>query len=83
MPSIEKKTTTEKFEEALANFKQALKADPSNEDARYNYEMVKKKLAEQKKKEEDQKKKDPNKQDKNEDQKKEENKACNISVYYL
>jgi tetratricopeptide (TPR) repeat protein len=63
-----------KFEEALASFKQALKADPSNEDARYNYEMVKKKLEEQKKKEEEQKKQDPNKQDKNEDQKKEENK---------
>ena len=63
-----------KFEEALASFKQALKADPTNEDARYNYEMVKKKLDEQKKKEEEQKKQDPNKQDKNEDQKKEENK---------
>lgn len=63
-----------KFEEALASFKQALKADPTNEDARYNYEMVKKKLNEQKKKEEEQKKQDPNKQDKNEDQKKEENK---------
>jgi len=63
-----------KFEEALASFKQALKADPTNEDARYNYEMVKRKLEEQKKKQEEQKKKDPNKQDKNEDQKKEENK---------
>lgn len=63
-----------KFEEALASFKQALKADPSNEDARYNYEMVKKKLDEQKKKEDEQKKQDPNKKDKNEDQKKEENK---------
>ena len=38
-----------KYEEALANFKQALKADPANEDARYNYEMVKKKLEEQSK----------------------------------
>ena len=63
-----------KFEEALASFKQALKADPTNEDARFNYEMVKKKLEEQKKKEEQEKKQDPNKQDKNEDQKKEENK---------
>ncbi len=63
-----------KFEEALASFKQALKADPTNEDARFNYEMVKKKLEEQKKKEEEQKKQDPNKKDKNEDQKKEENK---------
>lgn len=63
-----------KMEEALANFKQALKADPTNEDARYNYEMVKKKLDEKKKQEEQQKKQDPNKQDKNEEQKKEQNK---------
>jgi len=40
-----------KFEEALQNFKQAIKADPKNTDARYNYEMLKKKLDEQKKKE--------------------------------
>ncbi|HRE68629.1 MAG TPA: hypothetical protein PLM56_15740 [Cyclobacteriaceae bacterium] len=68
-----------KYEEALASFKQALKADPANEDARYNYEMVKKKLEEQKKKEEEQKKNDPNqkeenkdKQDQNKDQQKEQ-----------
>ncbi len=58
-----------KYEEALASFKQALKANPANEDARYNYEMVKKKLEEQKKKEEEQKKNDPNKDQKNKDQK--------------
>lgn len=58
-----------KYEEALASFKQALKADPTNEDARYNYEMVKKKLEEQKKKEEEQKKNDPTKDEKNKDQK--------------
>ncbi|MBX2894315.1 MAG: hypothetical protein KF763_02665 [Cyclobacteriaceae bacterium] len=58
-----------KYEEALASFKQALKADPSNEDARYNYEMVKKKLEEQKKKEEEQKKNDPNQKEENKDKK--------------
>jgi Ca-activated chloride channel family protein len=58
-----------KYEEALASFKQALKSNPANEDARYNYEMVKKKLDEQKKKEEEQKKNDPNKDEKNKDQK--------------
>jgi Ca-activated chloride channel homolog len=63
-----------KFDEALASFKQALKADPANEDARYNYELVKKKLEEQKKKEEEEKKKDPNKQDQNKDQQKDQNK---------
>jgi hypothetical protein len=40
-----------KYEEALENFKQAIKADANNTDARYNYEMLKKKLDEQKKKE--------------------------------
>jgi len=55
-----------KFEEALNYFKQAMKAEPDNEQARYNYEMVKKKLEEQKKKE--QQKKDN--QDKKDDQKK-------------
>ncbi|MCW5912378.1 MAG: hypothetical protein KIT62_15020 [Cyclobacteriaceae bacterium] len=57
-----------KYEEALASFKQALKADPANEDARYNYEMVKKKLEEQKKKEQEQKKNDPNQKEENKDQ---------------
>jgi tetratricopeptide (TPR) repeat protein len=68
-----------KFEEALNNFKQAIKADPNNMDARYNYEMLKKKLEEQKKKEEqqkqDQKQNDQQKnkeQENKEDQKKEE-----------
>lgn len=54
----------EKFEEALSNFKQAIKADPNNMDARYNYEMLKKKLEEKKKKDEEQKKKDENKSSK-------------------
>lgn len=54
------------FEEALSYFKESLKADPTNEDARYNYELVKKKLEEQKK--QDQEKKDQNKDNK-EDQK--------------
>jgi len=65
-----------KHEEALANFKQALKADPTNDDARYNYEMVKKKLEEQKKKEEEQKKNDPNQKEENKD-KKDQNKDQN------
>jgi hypothetical protein len=51
-----------KMEEALAYFKQAMKADPTNDDARFNYELVKKKLDEKKKKEEQ-------KQDKNKDNK--------------
>lgn len=43
--------TKGKLEEALNYFRQALKAAPENQEARYNYEVVKKKLAEQKKKE--------------------------------
>lgn len=58
-----------KLEEALANFKEALKSDPTNEDARYDYEMVKKKL-EEKKKQEEQQKKDQNQE--NQDKKNEE-----------
>ena len=54
-----------KFEEALNHFKQAIKSDPTNEDARYNYELLKKKLEEEKKKE--QQKQDQNK-DQNKDQ---------------
>jgi tetratricopeptide (TPR) repeat protein len=57
-----------KFEEALNNFKQAIKADPNNMDARYNYEMLKKKL-EEKKKQEEQKKNDQQKDQKPQDQK--------------
>lgn len=57
-----------KFEEALAHFKNAIKANPQNEDARYNYEMLKKMLDEQKKKEQEQNK-DKNQQNKNQDNK--------------
>lgn len=46
-----------KLQEALNNFKLALKADPQNEDARYNYELLKKMLDNQ----------DQNKQDENKD----------------
>lgn len=42
-----------KLEEALANFKEAIKADNGNVDAKYNYEMLKKKLDEEKKKQEE------------------------------
>jgi Ca-activated chloride channel homolog len=60
-----------KAEEALNYFKQAIKADPSNEGARYNYEMLKKKLDEKKKQEQEQKdkqNKDQNKDQQNKDQ---------------
>lgn len=56
-----------KFDEALASFKQSIKADPNNMDARYNYEMLKKKL-EEKKKQEEQQKKDQQQKDNPKDQ---------------
>ncbi|MBL7857149.1 MAG: hypothetical protein JNM57_05615 [Cyclobacteriaceae bacterium] len=66
-----------KSEEALSHFKQALKANPANEDARYNYELLKKKLDEKKKQEDqqkdqnkDQQKKDEKKDQQNKDQQK-------------
>ena len=64
----------EKYEEALQQFKQALKADPTNEDARFNYEIVKKKLEAQKKQEEQQKKDQKKEDQKKEDEKKDQNK---------
>ena len=62
-------------EEALNFFKHAIKAEPSNDDARYNYEMLKKKLEEKKKQQEEQQQqnKDDKKQDpQNQDQQKKE-----------
>jgi Ca-activated chloride channel homolog len=58
----------QKLEQALENFKQAIKADPDNMDARYNYELLKKKLDEKKKKEEEQQNKDQQKKDQQKDQ---------------
>jgi len=62
-----------RFPEALNYFKQAIKAEPRNDDARYNYELVKKKLDEQKKKEEQQQKQNE-KQEQKKDQQNEKNK---------
>lgn len=63
-----------KLEEALAHFKSALKANPANEDARYNYELVKKKLDEQQQQQRnDQDKKDQEKKE-NKDQDKKDQK---------
>lgn len=42
-----------KLEEALNNFKAAIKADNNNTDAKYNYEALKKKMDEEKRKQEE------------------------------
>jgi DNA polymerase III gamma/tau subunit len=57
------------LEQALNFFKQALINDPGNDEARYNYELIKKKLEEQKNQEQDQQEqKDQNKEDQKKDE---------------
>ena len=61
----------QKFEEAMNAYKNAMKANPKNQNARYNYEFARKQLAEQKKQEQ-QNKDDKDKEDENKDDKKDE-----------
>lgn len=56
-----------KQEEALQHFKEAIKSDLSNNEARYNYELLKKKIEEKKK--QDQQKKDEQNKDKDQEKK--------------
>ena len=63
-----------KAEEALSHFKEAIKADPSNEDARYNYELLKRKLDEKKKQEEQQKNQEQQNKEQQQDKKEQEKK---------
>lgn len=49
------------LEKALSYFKESIKSDPSNQDARYNYELVKKKLKKQQEQNQDQQNQDQNK----------------------
>ncbi len=55
------------YENALSYFKEAIKADPTNQDARYNYELLKKKMQQQEEQEQEQDSEDPQDQDKQED----------------
>jgi len=57
-----------KFDEALNHFKNAIRANPKNDEARYNYEMLKKMLDEQEK-QQDQQSKDKKDQNKDQEQK--------------
>ena len=61
----------EGLQEALEYYKQALLADPTNEDAKYNYEFVKRQLDNQEQNEQDQEQENEN-QDQNQDQQNEE-----------
>lgn len=60
------KKDTQKYEEALQDLKSALKSDPTNEGARYDYELIKKLLEEQEQQEQEQ-------DQENQDQENEEN----------
>ncbi|MCK6618182.1 MAG: tetratricopeptide repeat protein [Cyclobacteriaceae bacterium] len=61
-----------KAEEALNYFKEALKSNPANNEARYNYELLKKKLDNQKKQEQQQQQQNQQQKDQQQDQKKQE-----------
>lgn len=63
-----------RFEEALNFFKQAIKAEPTNNDARYNYEMLKKKLDEQKKQQEEKQQQNKDKEQKDQQNKDQQDK---------
>lgn len=77
-------TKEKKLEEALSFFKDAMKADYTNENARYNYELVKKMLEDQKNQEqqnqdqenqdEENKDQDQNQEDKDKQEQKDQNK---------
>lgn len=53
------------YESALEHFKESLKSDPGNEDARYNYELLKKIIQEQQQQQQEQ---NQNNQDQDQDQ---------------
>jgi DNA polymerase III gamma/tau subunit len=58
----------ETLNESLQYLKSALKADPTNEEARFNYEVVKKKLEQQRQNQDDQQNQDQQDKENNEDQ---------------
>jgi hypothetical protein len=69
----------ERWEEAIAAYRQTLKLEPGHEDAAYNLALALKKLEEQRKKEEEEQKKkeqEQKEQEKKEEEKKEEEKQC-------
>ena len=63
---------SKKYKDALGQYKSALKENPGNADARYNYELLKKLIKEQE--EQEKKKDDKNKDEQNKDQKDQEKK---------
>ncbi len=67
-------TEQQNFEKSLSLFKASLKADPANEESRYNYELLKKKMQEQEQQNQDQENKEQeNHPDNNQDQQNQQN----------
>ena len=69
-------TEKQNFEKSLSLFKASLKADPTNEESRYNYELLKKMMQEQEKQNHDQDQENQEQQnhpDKNRDQQDQQN----------
>ncbi|MDH5368248.1 MAG: tetratricopeptide repeat protein [Cyclobacteriaceae bacterium] len=67
-----------KYKEALQSFKNAIKANPANEDARYNYELLKKLIKEQEEQQKDQQNEDQdNKEQEKQDQQNKEQEQKN------
>ena len=84
-PAPGQSDTKQVFEEALKAFKEALKLDPENESARFNYELLKKRMLEMEQQNQDQQNQDQDqqqqqdqqddkKQDDQQDQQKQEDK---------
>jgi len=63
-----------KYKEALTNYKQALKLNPGNNDARYNYELLKKIIKQQEQKQKNNQNKDQKNKDKDQKNKDQKNK---------
>ena len=64
---------SKEYQEALDQFKNALRTDPANEDARYNYELLKKLLKEQEEEKQNQENQDQENQDEQKEQQDQEN----------
>jgi flagellar biosynthesis GTPase FlhF len=60
-----------KYEEALNSFKASLKAEPANEEARYNYELLKKLMKEQEQQQQQQQNQDKDQQQKDQQEQQE------------
>lgn len=65
--------TNQKLEEALAHYRRTLLTDPSNADAKFNYEFVKRQLEEQQQQDQDQQQDEQNQDENKENQEQQQN----------